>query len=568
MEEIKMKTMDVRATSIQAISEREKKNAALARQVASEGFVLLKNEGALPLQQGQKIALYGSGARMTVAGGTGSGAMHQRYSVSIEEGLKNAGVEIATQDWLDRFDKFYQDSYDAWKNGIEEKVKGIMQPFAVLSVAIANKFMYPTGIPVEEKDIVSDVDTAVYVLARQAGEGNDRFDKKGDFQIDDLEYANIKKVSEAYKKTILIVNVGGLIDLSFMDEMKIDALLFYGQGGMEGGNALADILTGKVSPSGKLACTWANKLSDYPSSAAFSRAGDPKEQNYTEGIFVGYRYFDSFGVLPRYPFGFGLSYTKFAINAGHVRQKGTQINVEVSVKNTGNFAGKEVVQLYVTVPRRACNAEYQRLVAFRKTKELRPGETEKFTMAFDFTDCACYYTETASYILNRGNYILRIGNNSKETVAFVSLHLLRERVTEECVNVCKAPKKLNEISPGVPEDSLPVGIKSIAVNPLAIHTNKHTYAEPFADVNGHISKLIKTMSDEELIALVVGSGLHSQNLVSVLGASGNTTSALYDKYGIPNIVLSDGPAGLNVTPEIVQTDVGHACAFCSAPQRG
>lgn len=556
----------VRATTNKSFSEREKRNMQLARKAAAEGIVLLKNEEALPLRQEQKIALYGSGARMTVAGGTGSGAMHQRYSVSIEEGLKNAGVSIVSENWLDRFDKFYLDSYTAWKAGIEEKVRGITEPFAVLGVAIANKFLYPTGIPIRNEDISSETDTAVYVLARQAGEGNDRSDRKGDFRIDDLEYANLKKVSETYKKVILVVNVGGLIDLSFMEEIRIDALLFYGQGGMEGGNALADILIGKTSPSGKLACTWANKLSDYPTSASFSRAGDPKEQDYTEGIFVGYRYFDSFKVSPRYPFGFGLSYTQFEIKPGCVRQKGRMFCIDVAVKNTGRCSGKETVQLYVTVPNRENRSEYQRLVAFRKTKELGPGERQKFTLSFDFSECACFSEETASYILRHGYYIVRIGNSSRNTAEVAALHLPRNVVTEECENVCCPQKRVEEILPKICEAEPGIGLPVIPVNELPLFIRRHSYSEPFAIVNAKVERTVKKMSVDELITLVCGAGLHTQNLVSVLGASGNTTSALYEKYGIPNIVLSDGPAGLNVTPEVVQTESGDVKSTQMYPQ--
>lgn len=562
-----MQIKQVRATTLSVVSEREKNNTALARKVAAEGIVLLKNDDVLPLAKGQKIALFGSGARRTVAGGTGSGAMHQRYSVSIEEGLKKLGILIPDTKWLDRYDAFYNKNYTEWKADIEDKVKGIMDPMAVLGVAIANKFMYPTGIPVTDEDIVNaSADTAVYVLARQAGEGNDRYDKKGDFQIDDLEYENLKKVSEGFQKTILVVNVGGLIDLSFMDEIKIDALLFYGQGGMEGGNALAEILVGNISPSGKLACTWANKLSDYPTSATFSRAGNPREQDYTEGVFVGYRYFDSFGVAPRYPFGFGLSYTQFEIKTGLVRQKKDTICVDVSVKNTGKHVGKEVVQLYVTVPRRACNAEYQRLVAFCKTKELSPGETEKITLSFVISECACYYAEMACFILNRGYYILRVGNSSRSSQKICAFYLAKEIVTEECINICPPQKKINEISPGVPENEAPIGIKSIAINTLAIRTKQHTYIEAFASTDKKTEKLVKSMAEEDLISLVCGAGLHGQNVVPVLGASGNTTSALYEKYGIPNIVLSDGPQGLNVSPEIVQTPTGEVKSTQMYPQ--
>nr|MCR4674816.1 glycoside hydrolase family 3 C-terminal domain-containing protein [Lachnospiraceae bacterium] len=282
-------------------------NRKLARSAAAAGMVLLENDGMLPLKE-KKIALYGSGARMTVKGGTGSGAVRERYSVSIYEGLKEAGFDITTEDWLDRFDTFYNDSYEAYRQDVEERVKGVMDFYKVLGMA--GQFKHPTGIPVEkidyEKDQKDGVDTAIYVLARQAGEGNDRKDVPGDYGLEEVELNNLKTVAKEYKNVIVIINAGGVIDVSFMDELSISALVYFVQGGEEGGNALADLLSGKENFSGKLTTGWAYHFADFPSNTTYSYLGENEyEQEYNEGIYVGYRYFDSFDKKPRYPFGYG-----------------------------------------------------------------------------------------------------------------------------------------------------------------------------------------------------------------------------------------------------------------------
>ena len=188
-------------------------NRKLARKAAAEGFVLLKNDGTLPLKD-KKIPLYGSGARMTVKGGTGSGAVRERYSVSIEEGLTNAGFEVTTGSWLDRFDRYYADTYEEYRQGVEEEVKGITDFYKILH--LAGHFEYPTGIPITDDDIADDkkrgVNTAIYVLSRQAGEGADREDKKGDYRLDDVEMENLKSASKGYENFIVIINAGGVID--------------------------------------------------------------------------------------------------------------------------------------------------------------------------------------------------------------------------------------------------------------------------------------------------------------------------------------------------------------------
>ena len=195
----------------------ELENRALARKAAAEGFVLLENDGVLPLK-GKRIAIYGSGARMTVKGGTGSGQVRERYSVNIAQGMENAGFEVTSKAWLDRFDQFYADTYEAYRLEQEEKVKGIREFGKILHMV--TPFQHPTGIPVTEEDVAaSECDTAIYVLARQAGEGNDRYDQQGDYRLDDVERENLEFVSKNYKNFIVVVNAGGVIDVSFLDTL-------------------------------------------------------------------------------------------------------------------------------------------------------------------------------------------------------------------------------------------------------------------------------------------------------------------------------------------------------------
>lgn len=322
-------------------------NRALARAAASEGFVLLKNEGgALPLQS-KKIALYGMGARLTVKGGLGSGSVEERYSVNIEDGLKNAGYEITTGRWLDDYDQEYRETYREYRGMVEERIKGLTDPMEIIPLAHSFVYRFPSGRAITAEDAAqSGTDTAVYVLMRQAGEGNDRKLEKGDYYITDIERENLKTVAASYAHTILVINVGGHIDMAFLDEIEgIDAVVLFIQGGEEGGNALADVLSGKVNFSGKLADTIPMRYEDIPFGNEFSYLnGDLENEYYKEGIYVGYRYFDSFRKPVRYPFGFGLSYTGFQTETELAELTGTAVRLRVKVSNTGKRSGKEVVR--------------------------------------------------------------------------------------------------------------------------------------------------------------------------------------------------------------------------------
>jgi beta-glucosidase len=532
----------------------EKENRLLAREAAGEGIVLLKNSGILPLKN-KKIALYGSGARMTVKGGIGSGAVRERYSVSVEEGLLNAGYEIATQGWLNRFDLFYKDAYQKYNDEVEEKVAGVREFFQILH--LAGKFDHPTGIPVTVEDIKeSETDTAIYVLARQAGEGTDRMDIQGDYRLDEVERENLKLVSQEYQHLIVVVNVGGVIDLGFMDEITVDALVYMVQGGEEGGNALADLLSGEKNFSGKLATSWAHSFDDIPSHKTYSYLGnDPYNQEYKEGIYVGYRFFDTFGIKPRYHFGFGLSYTDFAIEVDQIESNNEMTTVLATVTNTGEIAGKEVLQLYASVPF-GSGAEYQRLVAFQKTKLIEPGKKLQVKLQFATRDLAIYSEEKHAYLLSKGDYVLRLGNASNTTNPAGILRLNEEVVTEICTNICPVKHEIKEI---VPPERIEKNLQGVPVYELKTKdfiTTKHNYSEIPVFPDASVKEKIESMTIQQLATLVCGGTTKGERLVNAVGASGTTTSLLYEDCGIPNVILSDGPAGLNLTPQVVELPDG------------
>lgn len=299
-------------TTSDAVSPREKRNAQLSRAAAADGIVLLKNEGAvLPLQAGASVALYGSGVTQTIKGGTGSGDVNNRNTVNFLEGMREAGYKVTDEDWLDAYEKEYRQARLAWRDGILRRINDPVHPEDFFDAYSKTPFVRPAGGEITK----TGADTAVYVLSRIAGENADRLDAPGDYLLTVEEHAHLSRICALYPHVILVLNVGGVIDLSFLDELpQIQAVLLAGQGGIECGAAIADVISGKVNPSGKLTDTWAYRYEDYPSSATFSHNnGNLEKEYYSEGIFVGYRYFDTFDVPVRYGFGYGLSYTTFEL---------------------------------------------------------------------------------------------------------------------------------------------------------------------------------------------------------------------------------------------------------------
>lgn len=545
----------VKAPTSSAVSQREQNNRKLARIAAAEGIVLLKNDGVLPLKN-KKVSLFGGGARRTITGGTGSGAMHERFSVSIEEGLLAAGFDIDSKDWLDKYDRFFDETYSQWHDAIEELVQGIAHPMAALRLKKQHEFQYPTGMEILEDDLAeTTARTAIYVIARQAGEADDRKLAKGDYYLDDVELDNLTKLVGHYQDVIVVINSGGSIDLSFMDSLEISGLIFCSQAGEEGGNAFADVVSGKVSPSGKLTNTWAKKYADYPSAGHFSTESDPLQQDYIESIYVGYRYFDSFEVEPQYAFGFGLTYSDFEVEQKGIVQDGESIRQILTVKNVGTTKAKEVIQTYVTVPFSVEGTEQQRLVAFAKTQKLHPDEEQELELVFQLRALTQYNEQKAAYELLAGDYIVRSGNSSRDTAAFGCLRAAETVVTEVCTNINPLTREFAMLVPPVRSAEntkhLPIVNVEIQKDPVV-----HEYKEMPVYTDKAIGDMIEELPVEDLTTLVIGGGVTGDRIVNVIGASGSTTSGLYEKYGIPNIILSDGPAGLNITPELVQLPSG------------
>ncbi len=536
----------LKATTDQKASSLEMKNRQLARRAAADGFVLLENDGTLPLTD-HRIALYGAGARMTVKGGTGSGAVRERFSVSIEQGLLDAGFDIASTAWLDRFDRFYADTYEAYRQEQEERVKGIREFYKILGTV--TPFRHPTGIPITEEDVkASACSTALYVLARQAGEGNDRTDEQGDYRLDDIELENIEFVSRHYQNLVVIINCGGVIDVSFLDRLHVSALVYFVQGGEEGGNALADVLSGKRNFSGRLATSWAYRFEDLPSNSTYSYlGGDRYNQEYNEGIYVGYRFFDTFRVSPRYRFGHGLSYTRFESEMTALKVEDGRITMQIRTGNTGDRAGRETLFVYASVPFGKQGAELKRLIAFAKTRELAPGKGEETVVSIPLRELCCYDEDASAWMLRAGEYILYL---SDAPCAVVTLQ--EEKCLEQCRAVCPPTHRIEEITP---PERLPLDVRRLprcAMDGAVPEVIRHTYETP-QSADG----LTDRMSPEQLIRLTVGGGTSNRNLqVEAMGASGTTTPDLYDAMGIPNIILSDGPAGLNLTSQVVELPDG------------
>ena len=537
-----------KASRTDAVTDRERENLSVAYRAACEGIVLLKNDGALPFST-KHIALYGSGAKRTIKGGTGSGEVNERHSVTVEEGLQNRGFTIATEQWLTDYEAFYEEAEDAYK---EEKRRrlNLLKLHDIMQMLFDN-FRTPAGPAITPKYLSDDTDSCVYVLSRQAGEGGDRKLEKGDYLLSDEEVEAIRVCAAHYDKFVLAINCSSSMDLSALDGIKgINAILYLSQLGTEGGNAVADILSGAVSPSGRLADTWARQYEDFPFAMEYgSLNGNLENEDYREGIFVGYRYFDSFGITPRYPFGFGLSYTTFALRCTEVRVEGTHVHLKAAVTNTGDRSGKEVTQLYLSAPEDGLHKEYQSLAAFAKTKVLSPGESEILALSFDLRELASFREADCAYILEAGDYVLRLGNSSRDTQPAAVLNLANTVVISWHAGVCPVPERmpLEELrAPARPREALSASLPRLILDPAAFVPAAYTYEAPPVFPGEGVRAFVQTLTDSEMADIVVGAGMFGgKNRFYLPGSVGNTTSKFWDR-GLANVALCDGPAGLRI----------------------
>jgi beta-glucosidase len=429
-----------------------KENALIAREAAAESMVLLKNEGkTLPISRETKLAVFGNNALDLIAGGTGSGDVNKMYTVPLNDGLYRAGFSLHT------------DLYLAYSNYLEEERR--KKP----KKSLMEELMSPT-VPIPEMNVsIEDIqkaanaaDKAIIAIGRNAGEGNDR-KETDDYYLTEKEKNLIREVSSAFhaknKKVVVVLNIGGVIDLTQWRD-QADAILLAWQPGLEGGNAIADILSGKVNPSGKLATTFpasyqddfsaknfpGKEFKDRPVPGMFGAKAYEAEVVYEEGVYVGYRYYNTFGIKPAYEFGYGLSYTDFSY--GNLKTSApvmtSNLQVSVTVTNSGSVAGKEVVQLYVSAPAKKLDKPAAELKAFAKTRLLKPGESQEISFTLRPADLASFDSKTSSWIAEAGNYTIRFGTSQK-TVLSSTFKLAKEVVVEKVNKVLLPKEPINEL---------------------------------------------------------------------------------------------------------------------------
>lgn len=543
-------------------SERELMHGKLARKAASEGIVLLKNEGILPLKKDTAAALLGDGAEKTVKGGIGSGDVNNRKNISIYQGLKEAGVKIVSEDWISDYHNRYEQAREAWKEKVLEEAKKVDNPFDAYA---ENPFAMPLGRKVAEEDIC-EADVVIYVISRISGEGKDRRKVKGDYYLSEREEEDLRYLAEMNKPVILILNAGGPVELTDILEQtdNIKGILNISQLGQEGGDALADVLLGKEVPGGKLTTTWARRYEDYPVSEEYGYLnGNLEKEEYREGIFVGYRYFDSFDKKVLFPFGFGLSYTSFEIKCCGMNMEEGKLRAEVQVTNTGKkYAGKEVVQIYVTLPQTGLEKEYKRLAGFAKTRLLKPEETQTLIVEISQKQLASFCEETHTWIIEKGSYGILIGNSSDKLEPEAVLVISDTSVLEHTDAICPLQEELRQIHMTEElkeklmqqEKELKTAqVPQYCFKPVMLpekSENDGENQENLTEEEKRLFSVLEGRSVEELIPLLYGK--ISEN-ISTLGAAGirvpgsaGETSGALEEDGIPSLVMADGPAGIRL----------------------
>jgi beta-glucosidase len=569
-----------------------KEHRELSKQAAKEGMVLLKNENhLLPLKQGAKIALFGKGTFDYVKGGGGSGDVTVSYTKNLYDGFSE----------LSEYVTVYEELADFYREDVKKKYKEGIEP-GMLKEPELSENMY--------RRARNFTDTAVISICRFSGEGWDRkskYDKKkneeadngvekqqnpdreqfpdGDFYLSETETILVEQVKKYFPHIIVVLNVGGMVDTNwFANDDDISSVLMAWQGGMEGGSAAAELLCGIGNPSGKLADTFAKSLEDYPSTYHFHESDS--YVNYTEDIYVGYRYFETIPGAKKkvnYPFGFGLSYTEFHQKIASVKREKNTLMIGVQIVNAGDREGKEVVQVYGNVSGTVLGRPKKTLLAFKKTRLLKPGEQQTLTLTVDLNDMASYddlgKIQKSAYILEKGEYIFFVGNSVRHTEMLDYTYFVKENKIVKQLTQKLAPSLLKErMTADGSMEELPQG-EPVETDACVLEkTEKEKldglspsqrklkgvllwswqYKEgirPFSEVaQGEMSveDFLHQMTDEELVHLL--GGQPNTGVANTFGI-GNMP-----EYSIPNVMTADGPAGLRIDPNCGVHTTAWPCA--------
>ena len=525
----------------------ETDHLAAVRALAPECMVLLRSNGAFPLAEPGEIALFGSGARHTIKGGTGSGDVNSRHVTTIEEGLETAGFTIVTRPWLEAYDRVRAQAHEDFVAGI--RAEAAERGVPAIMVGMGSVMPEPEyTIPLDVR-AGTDPHAAVYVLSRTSGEGSDRAPEAGDLRLTDTEVRDILTLNGRFERFLLVLNVGGVVDLSPLDDVA--NILLLSQLGACTGDAFTDVLLGRAYPSGKLATTWAawdedDQIGDF---------GDPDDTHYREGVYIGYRFYDSVGKAPLLPFGFGLGYTAFDIQTRQVSLDGARVSIDVDVTNTGGYPGKETIQVYASVPAGRLDQPLQALAGFTKTDEIAPGATAWITVDVDLTDLASYDEASHATILEAGRYLLRAGTSSRQLSPVAVVELAQDATVRHLAGDLGEPG-FTDWKPEAPASlDIPAGLPVLTVDPADLRLPDHAEPDEQSALEGFSEALTfaRGLCDDELIHIVLGDyrrGEESGSIVgaastTVVGAAGQTTTRI---PGLPSIIMADGPAGLRLAP--------------------
>lgn len=528
-----------------------KEYAKTAREAVAEGCVLLRNENsALPIRNGEKVSIFGRSQFNYYKSGTGSGGMvNTPYVVSILDALEESDDVIVNAELRKVYEEWIQEHpFDTGKGWASE-------PWCQEEMVLSEEVVATAA---------NQSDMALVILGRTAGEDKDNSATEGSYLLTPTEKDMLCKVCKTFDRVAVILNVGNIIDMSFVEEYAPQAVMYVWQGGMEGGHGTVDVLTGKVSPSGHLTDTIAKDIYDYPSTAYFG-AEDLNE--YWEDIYVGYRYFETVAKdKVVYPFGYGLSYTTFAQHIDNCEISAQEVILDVTVTNTGDVAGKEVIQVYYDPAQGALSKPVRNLVRFAKTKELAPGESQTIQFAFAVEEMASFDDSGVtghafSYVLEKGEYGIYVGNNVRDAVLAGKVTLSEDRVTQQLTEACAPTHKFDRMllkvnaDGSVEQKEEPVPLRTIDLKKRIEENRPESMAYTgdqgyrFSDLmEGKVTmeEYLAQISDEDLICMSRGEGMCPAKVTpGVAGSFGGVTKGL-EALGMPLACCSDGPSGIRM----------------------
>lgn len=540
-----------------------------SKEAAAEGIVLLKNEGGmLPLTQEDKISVFGRPQIEYYRSGTGSGgAVNVEYATNILDGFENSNLNI---------DETLVEKYKEWLKD---------HPFDNGGGGWACEPWFQKDMPIDEafaKEQAAKTNKALYIIGRTAGEDKDNAIWQGSYILTDEEKENLRNITKAFDNVCIVLNVSNIIDLSWINDEEyngsIKSVIIVWQGGMEGGTAVVDVLSGAETPSGKLADTIAYSIEDYPSTKNF---GNEFKNLYEEDIYIGYRYFETFAPdKVQFEFGYGLSYTTFDIETQTVKEKTDSIELNVKVTNTGDkFAGKEVVQVYYEAPQGELGKPARELIAFAKTKKLAPGESQELTLEFKISDMASYDDSGVTghkscYVLEAGEYNIYVGNSVKNLTKINTYNEEELVVVEELQEAMAPTEAINIMKPGkknadgtyevtyVPVSTQTVDMaKRISDNlpmDMPITGDMGITLQDVRDGKATLEKFVAQLSIEEMAIIVRGEGMSNPRVTrGTASAFGGMSDSLFN-YGIPAACCADGPSGLRMEGKATQLPIGTA----------